>query len=107
LGTSNAADSLLLWARPANRIVLHETFVGEGCERIPGGFILITGLEGIRYAVRLQSVGIILTPTNAAMRRSSSYTAGTWSESRSTVGRAVNARRSRLLGARNTPPPGQ
>jgi hypothetical protein len=59
LGTSNAADSLLLWARPANRIVLHETFVGEGCERIPGGFILITGLDGIRYAVRLQSVGII------------------------------------------------
>lgn len=28
-------------------------------ERIPGGFILITGLDGIRYAVRPQSVGII------------------------------------------------
>lgn len=28
-------------------------------ERIPGGFILITGLDGIRYAVRRQSVGII------------------------------------------------
>src|ERR1051325_3040961 len=28
-------------------------------ERIAGGFILISGLDGIRYAVRLQSVGII------------------------------------------------
>jgi hypothetical protein len=28
-------------------------------ERIPGGFILITGMDGIRYAVRPQSVGII------------------------------------------------
>lgn len=28
-------------------------------ERISGGFILITGLDGIRYAVRPQSVGII------------------------------------------------
>jgi hypothetical protein len=27
--------------------------------RIPGGFILTTGLDGIRYAVRPQSVGII------------------------------------------------
>ena len=28
-------------------------------ERTPGGFILITGMDGIRYAVRPQSVGII------------------------------------------------
>jgi hypothetical protein len=28
-------------------------------DRIAGGFILITGLDGIRYAVRPQSVGII------------------------------------------------
>jgi hypothetical protein len=28
-------------------------------ERIPGGFILITGIDGIRYAVRPQAVGII------------------------------------------------
>lgn len=28
-------------------------------QRIPGGFILITGLDGIRYAVRPHSVGII------------------------------------------------
>jgi hypothetical protein len=28
-------------------------------ERLPGGFILITGLDGIRYAVRPNSVGLI------------------------------------------------
>jgi hypothetical protein len=28
-------------------------------ERIPGGFILITGIDGIRYAVRQQSVAIV------------------------------------------------
>jgi hypothetical protein len=28
-------------------------------ERIPGGFVLITGLDGIRYAIRPQSVGIV------------------------------------------------
>lgn len=38
-------------------------------ERIPGGFILITGLDGIRYAVRPQSVGSSTMPTNAATRQ--------------------------------------
>ena len=28
-------------------------------ERIPGGFILITGIDGIRYAVRHNSVAVI------------------------------------------------
>jgi FAD/FMN-containing dehydrogenase len=30
-GTSNAADSLLVWTRKMNRITLHDAFVGEGC----------------------------------------------------------------------------
>jgi FAD/FMN-containing dehydrogenase len=30
-GTSNAADSLLIWTRAMNRIVLHDAFVGQGC----------------------------------------------------------------------------
>jgi hypothetical protein len=44
-------------------------------ERIAGGFILITGLDGIRYAMRPQSVGIIhdadecRDETRAASRR--------------------------------------
>jgi FAD/FMN-containing dehydrogenase len=31
-GTSNAADSLLIWTRAMNDIVLHDAFVGRGCE---------------------------------------------------------------------------
>jgi FAD/FMN-containing dehydrogenase len=32
LGTSNAADSLLIWTRAMNEVTLHEAFVGKGCE---------------------------------------------------------------------------
>ncbi|MBN9559799.1 MAG: FAD-binding oxidoreductase [Alphaproteobacteria bacterium] len=31
-GTSNAADSLLIWTRAINEIALHDGFVGRGCE---------------------------------------------------------------------------
>jgi FAD/FMN-containing dehydrogenase len=31
-GSSNAADSLLIWTRPMNAIVMHDAFVGAGCE---------------------------------------------------------------------------
>lgn len=30
-GTSNAADSLMIWTRPMDSIQLHEDFVGQGC----------------------------------------------------------------------------
>jgi FAD/FMN-containing dehydrogenase len=30
-GTSNAADSLLIWTRPMNAVTLHDAFVGDGC----------------------------------------------------------------------------
>jgi hypothetical protein len=40
-------------AKPLERLVV-------AGERISGGFILITGLDGIRYPVRPQSVGLIL-----------------------------------------------
>jgi FAD/FMN-containing dehydrogenase len=32
-GTSNSVDSLLIWTRAMNRIVLHEAFVAQGCAR--------------------------------------------------------------------------
>ncbi|MGH6878279.1 MAG: FAD-dependent oxidoreductase [Rhizomicrobium sp.] len=32
LGTSNAPDSLLIWTRGMNKVVLHNAFVGQGCE---------------------------------------------------------------------------
>jgi FAD/FMN-containing dehydrogenase len=31
-GSSNAADSLLIWTRQMNAVTLHEAFVGAGCE---------------------------------------------------------------------------
>jgi FAD/FMN-containing dehydrogenase len=31
-GTSNAPDSLLVWTRGMNDVVLHDAFVGQGCE---------------------------------------------------------------------------
>jgi FAD/FMN-containing dehydrogenase len=31
IGGSNAADSLLIWTRAMNKIVLHDAFIGEGC----------------------------------------------------------------------------
>jgi hypothetical protein len=33
-GTSNAADSLLIWTRPMEAVVLHDAFVGSSCEGI-------------------------------------------------------------------------
>jgi FAD/FMN-containing dehydrogenase len=30
-GTSDAADSLLIWTRPMNQVVLHDDFVAQGC----------------------------------------------------------------------------
>jgi FAD/FMN-containing dehydrogenase len=34
-GTSNAADSLLVWTRPMDRIELHDAFVPQGCSSAP------------------------------------------------------------------------
>ena len=34
-GTSNAADSLLVWTRSMDSIVLHDSFVGQGCTTAP------------------------------------------------------------------------
>jgi FAD/FMN-containing dehydrogenase len=33
-GTSNAPDSLLIWTRPMNGVVLYDAFVPKGCEKI-------------------------------------------------------------------------
>jgi FAD/FMN-containing dehydrogenase len=35
LGTSNAADSLLVWTRHMNAVTLHDAFVGAGCAANP------------------------------------------------------------------------
>ena len=54
-GTSNAADSLLIWTRRMNTITLHDAFVGSGCGKqqppqeavtVEAGCHLGTGLPG-------------------------------------------------------------
>jgi hypothetical protein len=45
-------------------------------ERIAGGFILITGIAGIRCAVRQNAVAWCSTETNAAMRPWRGFMAG-------------------------------
>lgn len=34
-GTSNSADSLLVWTRAMNTIIVHDAFVPHGCDQIP------------------------------------------------------------------------
>src|SRR5215475_13917859 len=34
-GTSNAPDSLLVWTKPMDQIVMHDAFVGQGCSDAP------------------------------------------------------------------------
>jgi hypothetical protein len=46
-------------------------------KRMPGGFIVITGQDGIRYALRPNQVAVAMTPMNATMRPFSACTAGT------------------------------
>ncbi|BBK36960.1 FAD-binding protein [Allostella sp. ATCC 35155] len=40
-GTSNAADSLLVWTRRMNSVVLHDAFVPQGCEADPAPAVTI------------------------------------------------------------------
>jgi FAD/FMN-containing dehydrogenase len=46
LGTSNAADSLLIWTRAMNDIVLHDVFVPRGCA-VPGAPAVSVGAGAI------------------------------------------------------------
>jgi hypothetical protein len=46
-------------------------------ERTRGGFILITGIDGTRYAVRQQAITASTMPTSAGTKRWSSYMVGT------------------------------
>jgi FAD/FMN-containing dehydrogenase len=52
-GTSNAADSLLIWTRHMNAIVMHDSFVGAGCEGQRGA-----ATRGIDRGGRLLATGL-------------------------------------------------
>jgi FAD/FMN-containing dehydrogenase len=65
-GTSNAADSLLIWTRKKNAITLHDTFVGAGC----------TGRDAPQRAVTVEAGAIWGQVYNAVTTRAGRYVQG-------------------------------
>jgi FAD/FMN-containing dehydrogenase len=64
-GTSNAADSLLIWTREMHEITLHDSFVAEGCEgTIP------------RQAVTIEAGARWLAVYNAVTTKAGRYVQG-------------------------------
>jgi FAD/FMN-containing dehydrogenase len=64
-GTSNAADSLLIWTREMNEITLHDTFVADGC---PG--------TAPRQAVTIEAGAHWLPTYNAVTTKAGRYVQG-------------------------------
>ena len=55
-GTSNAADSLLIWTHGMNRVTLHEAFVGSGCEGKAVAVPAVTAEAGAMWIDLYQAV---------------------------------------------------
>jgi FAD/FMN-containing dehydrogenase len=64
-GTSNAADSLLIWTRQMNRITLHDNFVPDGCSDTPP-----------RHAVTVESGARWLAAYNEVTTKAGRYVQG-------------------------------
>lgn len=58
LGTSNAPDSLLIWTRSMNKVVLHDAFVGKGCE---GRIALVPAVSAEAGAVWMDLYNAVTT----------------------------------------------
>lgn len=65
-GTSNAADSLLIWTRRMNAITLHDAFVGSGCD----------GRQAPQEAVTVESGAIWGQVYNAVTTQGGRYVQG-------------------------------
>ena len=65
-GTSNAADSLLLWMRPMHGIVLHEGFVPHGC----------TGHQAPQQAVTVDAGALWMEVYDAVTTQAGRYVQG-------------------------------
>ena len=65
-GTSNAADSLLVWTRRMHDITMHETFVAQGCE----------GRHAPQRAVTLGSGAIWMQVYDAVTTKGGAYVQG-------------------------------
>jgi FAD/FMN-containing dehydrogenase len=66
LGTPNATDSLLIWTRAMNNIVLHEAFVGQGC----------AGKEAPQPAVTIEAGAIWIDAYDAVTTKAGRYVQG-------------------------------
>jgi len=65
-GTSNSADSLLIWTRAMNDITLHDAFVPQGCE----------GRQGAQAAVTIGAGAIWMQAYNAVTTKAGRYVQG-------------------------------
>ena len=72
LGGSNAPDSLLIWTRAMNKIVLHDAFVGQGCAGHQSPQPAVTVESGAMWidAYRAVTVEVVVTFKAAAVPRS-------------------------------------
>jgi FAD/FMN-containing dehydrogenase len=66
LGTSNAADSLLIWTRKMNDITLHDAFIGQGC----------AGREAAQPAVTVEAGAIWMQAYEAVTTKGGRYVQG-------------------------------
>src|SRR5499433_1434476 len=58
LGTSSAPDSLLIWTRAMNKVMLHDAFVGKGCE---GKFAPVSAVTAESGAVWIDLYNAVTT----------------------------------------------
>jgi FAD/FMN-containing dehydrogenase len=65
-GTSNAADSLLVWTRHMHDVSMHEAFVPQGCE----------GKQAAQHAVTCGSGAIWMQAYNAVTTKADAYVQG-------------------------------
>ncbi|MBV8224606.1 MAG: FAD-binding oxidoreductase [Verrucomicrobia bacterium] len=65
-GISNAADSLLIWTRGMNRIVMHEAFIAQGC----------SGNQPLQPAVTVEAGAIWMDAYNEVTTNHGRYVQG-------------------------------
>ncbi len=65
-GTSNSADSLLIWTRAMDKIVVHENFIAKGCQSI----------QSPQHAVTIESGALWLQAYNEVTTKNGRYVQG-------------------------------
>lgn len=72
-GTSNAADSLLVWTRNMHEVTMHEAFVPQGCERKQAAQRAVTCGSG---AIWMQAYDAVTTKAGAYVQGGGCTTVG-------------------------------